>query len=66
MCEVYVVSDNGTAIIPPVPPRLGLYPNWDRRDALNAICRLILEAAHLARLEPKIGTVPAELRSYWN
>ena len=30
------------------PPRLGPDPKWDRRNALNLICRLVLEAAHQA------------------
>ena len=39
---------NGTAIIPPGPPRLGPDPKWDRRNALKVICRLVLEEAHQA------------------
>ena len=41
-------SKNGTAIIPPGPPRLGPDPKWDRRNALKVICRLVLEEAHQA------------------
>ena len=50
-----VVSDNGTAIIPPAPRRLGLDANWDRSDALNAICQPIFEAVHPERIELPVG-----------
>ena len=47
-CAVLATSNNGTAIIPPGPPRLGPDPKWDRRNALKVICRLVLEETHQA------------------
>ena len=40
------ISESGTAIILPGPPRLGSDPKWDRRSAFELICRLVVEVAH--------------------